>query len=92
MRYPVLIEKSEDGYIATISHPNGRFQGACEAASRSAVKAEAEKLLVAIIISALKNGDEIPAPQSCYAGNAYVTLPLQKAVKAIGIRQEAAFA
>lgn len=88
MRYPVFIEKIENDYVATISHPNGRFQGACEGKTRAEVKAEAEKLLVAIIISALKNGDEVPAPYTCNSGNAYVELPLQRAVSSIGIRQE----
>ena len=38
MRYPILIEKVDGEYIATISHPNGKFQGACAGASKAQEK------------------------------------------------------
>ena len=89
MRYPVLIEKIDGEYIASISHPNGKFQGVCEGKTRAEVKQAAEKLLVAIIFSALKDGDEIPAPSTCNAGNAYISLPIKKAANSIGIGYQA---
>jgi len=75
MRYPMLIDKVDGEYIATIGHPNGRFQGTCSGATRAEAKAAAEKLAVAIIASALADGDEIPAPKDCDEGNTYISLP-----------------
>jgi antitoxin HicB len=75
MRYPILIEKIDGEYIATISHPSGRFQGACSATSKAEVKLEAEKMIEAVIASALADGEEIPNSKDCDSGNDYVILP-----------------
>lgn len=81
MRYPILIEKVDGEYIATISHPNGRFQGACSGVTKAEAKSEAEKMLVAVIASALADGDEIPNPDECASGNAFMILPPLLAAK-----------
>lgn len=75
MRYPILIEKIDGEYIATISHPSGRFQGACSSATKAEVKLEAEKMIEAVIASALADGEEIPNSKDCNSGNDYVILP-----------------
>lgn len=74
MRYPVTISMIENEYVATISHPNGRFQGACSAASKKAVLKEAEKMVEAVIASALQHDEDIPHPSECDAGNDSVVL------------------
>lgn len=81
MRYPILIEKIDGEYIATIRHPDGRFQGVCSAETKAEAKAEAAKLVIAVIASALADGDDLPNPKDCDAGNAYVSLPPLLAAK-----------
>ncbi len=75
MRYPILIEKIDGEYIATISHPNRRFQGVCSGASKAEVKLEAEKMIEAVIASTLADGEEIPNAKDCDGGNDYIILP-----------------
>ena len=75
MRYPVKIEKIEGEFVATISHPEGRFQGVCAGATRDETMAQLGKLIAAMVVSAIKNGDTIPAPSTCEHGNAWVMLP-----------------
>ncbi len=81
MRYPILIEKIEGEYIATLSHPNGRFQGACAGSTKEEAKSEAAKMLTEVIASALADGDELPNPKDCDAGNSFVSLPPLLAAK-----------
>lgn len=82
MRYPVMIEKDEGEYIATISHPNGRFNGACAAETKGEAEAQLRALIEAMIASAIKDGDDIPDPASCDKGNAWVVVPPNLAIKA----------
>jgi len=75
MRYPVKIEKVDGEFIATVSHPNGRFQGACSGKTKDEAQEEVSKLLAAIIASSIKDGEDIPAPETCNKGNAWAILP-----------------
>ena len=82
MRYPITVEKSDDGFVATISHPNGVFQGACEGRDKRAAIAEAEALLVAMISAAMRAGQRVPASEECHSGNAWAYVEPTVAIKA----------
>ena len=82
MRYPVKIEKVDGEFIATVSHPNGRFQGACAGKTKDEAQEEVSKLLAAIIASAIKDGEDIPAPETCNKGNTWAILPPLLSAKA----------
>lgn len=82
MRYPVTVEKIEGEYIATISHPNARFQGVCSGANKQGALQEAQELLAAMIASAMTDGEDIPTPESCTKGNAWVLIPPMLSLKA----------
>ena len=81
MRYPITVEKIDGEYVATLGHKNGRFQGACSAATKDAVMIEAEQMVEAMVASALADGEEVPEPKSCRRGNDYVVLPALLAAK-----------
>ncbi len=83
MKYPVTIEKVDKNYVASISHKNGRFQGACEGSSRKDTIEELAKLVAAMVASAINDGEEVPTPASCDSGNFYITLPLMISAKAM---------
>ncbi len=82
MRYPVTLEKIDGEYIATISHSNHRFQGACSGATKQEALDEAQSLLAAMVASAMVDNEKIPTPESCRKGNAWVILPPMLAAKA----------
>jgi antitoxin HicB len=82
MRYPIKVEKIDDEFIATISHPNGRFQGACSGPSKSTALAHISKLISVMIASAINDGDPIPSAKTCDKGNAWILLPPMLAAKA----------
>lgn len=82
MRYPVTIEKIDGEYIATISHPNRRFQGACSGTTKAEALTEAQALIAAMVASAIEDSEKIPTPESCDKGNAFVILPPMLAAKA----------
>ncbi len=82
MRYPVTLEKIDGEYIATISHPNGRFQGATSGATKQEALREAQDLIAAMVASAMADGERIPTPDACNKGNATVILPPMLAAKA----------
>lgn len=81
MRYPVTIEKEAGTYVATISHPDGVFQGACEGESRAEALAASEELLIAMISAAMRAGQPVPLPEECDDGNDWVWVNLNVAVK-----------
>lgn len=60
MRYPLHIEKIDDSYVATISHPNGRFQGATEGNTKVEVMNAARELIKAMIVESIHSGELVP--------------------------------
>lgn len=87
MHYPAHIYKEDGEYIVTISHPDGRFQGVASGATKKDALQEAEGLLVAMLASALKDGDEIPAAEECDTGNIRIILPPMLSAKALLYRE-----
>jgi antitoxin HicB len=82
MRYPVTMEKIEDEYVASISHPNGRFQGVCSGATKQEALKQAQKLIAIMVTAAMKNAEPIELPSTCVTGNMWVSLPPMLAAKA----------
>jgi antitoxin HicB len=82
MKYPVKLEYSDGEYVAVISHPNARFQGACAGKTETEACGQLGKLIEAIIASAIKDGDDIVDPKTCHKGNRWVYVSPLIAAKA----------
>ncbi len=82
MRYPVTIEKVDGSYVVSISHPDGRFQGACEASTRDKALAETHGLIAAMITDSMASGEIVPEPSRCERGNGWVYMHPLLAAKA----------
>ena len=83
MLYPVKVKKVGASYIASFEHANGRFQGACEAATKKEVLQEAIGLLQAMITSAVQEGELVPMPDSCQSGNHKVSISAKLGMKVL---------
>ncbi len=82
MHYPVNVHKMDGTYVATISHPNGRFQGACEANTKQEVTIAIQHLINAMMREAIESGEVIPAPSECDKGNSKAMIHPMLALKA----------
>ena len=76
-RYPVRLEKEDDGYVVTLPDiPYGATQGE----NRAHALAQAEDFLEEAILGMMAHGDEVPTPTPA-RGRPTVALPLLTAAK-----------
>jgi antitoxin HicB len=83
MLYPVKVKKVQGSYVVSFDHSNGRFQGACEGATKEEALAEAKGLLIAMIASAIEDGEQVPMPDTCQRGTDRVSVTATLGMKII---------
>lgn len=82
MYYPITITEEETGgFVATLNYADGRFQGATEGNTREEVLVAARQMVEAVIAASVKDGDPIPPPEACTAGNDRVAIDPMLAIK-----------